>query len=112
MAGDDTHLPARIALPRPTGVGRIRGASAPRPPAQLSLFVDVAGDWFVERLRPGRFFERDLERWKRLQADGWDLVVLHERPSGDVVAFGYLPGKPLVVVELEMNGNGLSKEEL
>jgi len=50
----------------------------------------VIEQWFIERGKPGKFFQRDLEEWERLKAEGWVVSVLLDRKSREIVALGFL----------------------
>lgn len=60
----------------------------------------TAAAWICERVTldqrfAGKSDDNPLDRFKRLRANGWELEVLIEyrrgRPTGDVIAVGYLP---------------------
>lgn len=38
---------------------------------------------------PAESFGRELDRWKRLQRQGWSLTVLQEIATGDVIVMGW-----------------------
>jgi hypothetical protein len=48
----------------------------------------VSRTW-IERVKVGRYFGDDIDRWKAMKREGWDLTVLIAPDHLTVVAFGY-----------------------
>jgi hypothetical protein len=53
--------------------------------------LEPPGEWFIERTPNDRRLADELDRYKRMRSDGWELTVLVANGAPTVIAFGYRP---------------------